>query len=205
MRELIINHEKKNKKLVLIGSGGHASVVMSVTQALGLKINVITVPNTKTLQNKISNIEYMVDEELLQVNDKAKYLLINGVGQKIGHKLRAEIFYKFKKSDFVFQTVIHPFSYIDPTSEISEGVQIMAGVILQNNCFVGENSIINTKSSIDHSSKIGSSCHVAPGAVVCGDVLIGNNCFIGSGAIVTEGTKLADNTIVKAGQVVKNK
>ena len=54
-------------------------------------------------------------------------------------------------------------------------------------------------------NSFGSFCHVAPGAVVCGDVLIGDNCFIGCGAIVPEGTKLADNTIVKAGQVVKNK
>lgn len=197
--------KNKEKTLVLIGSGGHASVIMSVTQALGLKINVIADPNTKTLENKISDVEYIVDEELLNVKDKSNYLLINGVGQKIGYNVRAEIFYKFKNSDFMFHTLIHPFSYIDPTSQISEGAQIMAGAIIQNNCFVGKNSIINTKSSIDHGSKIGSFCHVAPGAVVCGDVLIGDNCFIGCGAIVPEGTKLADNTIVKAGQVVKNK
>jgi UDP-perosamine 4-acetyltransferase len=81
----------------------------------------------------------------------------------------------------------------------------MAGAVIQNDCVIGKNSIINTNVTIDHGSKIGNSCHVAPGAVVCGDVLMGNNCFIGAGSIVTEGTKLADNTIVKAGQVVNCK
>ena len=197
--------DEKKKNLVLLGSGGHASVVASLANSLGLQITDIAVPNTKMLLSKASGIRYLNDEALLQAPDRADYPLINGIGQKIGCKLRADIFTKFKNLNFKFLTLTHPFSYVDPSSQISEGAQIMAGAIVQSHCFVGENSILNTNSSIDHGCKVGSSCHIAPGAVLCGDVVIGNNCFIGAGAIVTEGTKLANDTIVKAGRVIGNK
>ena len=197
--------DNKQESLVLLGSGGHASVVASLANSLGLQITDIAVPNTKMLLSNASGIRYLTDEALLQAPDRADYLLLNGIGQKIGCKMRADIFTKFKNLDFKFLTLTHPFSYVDPSAQISEGAQIMAGAIIQSNCFIGENSIINTNSSIDHGCEVGSSCHIAPGAVVCGDVVIGNNCFIGAGAIVTEGTKLADNTIVKAGRVIKDK
>ena len=197
----------KNSKnnLVLIGSGGHASVVASLSKIIGFKIKFIAVPFAITEQNAISNVEYLADDDLMSVSNKHDYILLNGVGQKIRCNLRADLFNKFKNLGFEFQKIVHPSSYVDPSSEVFEGAQVMAGAVIQNDCVIGKNSIINTNATIDHGSKIGNSCHVAPGAVVCGDVLMGNNCFIGAGSIVTEGTKLADNTIVKAGQVVNCK
>ena len=197
--------DNSKNNLVLIGSGGHASVVASLSKTIGLKIKFIAVPFAITGQDALSDVEYLADDDLMNVRNKQDYILLNGVGQKIRCNLRADIFSKFKSKGFEFQKIVHPSSYVDPSSKIFEGAQVMAGAIIQNDCVIGENSIINTNATIDHGSKIGNSCHVAPGAVVCGDILMGNNCFIGAGAIVTEGTKLADNTIVKAGQVVNCK
>ena len=200
---MMADNSKNN--LVLIGSGGHASVVASLSKTIGLKIKFIAVPFALTGQDALSDVEYLADDDLMNVRNKQGYMLLNGVGQKIRCNLRADIFSKFKSKGFEFQKIVHPSSYVDPSSKVFEGAQVMAGAVIQNDCVIGENSIINTNATIDHGSKIGNSCHVAPGAVVCGDVLMGNNCFIGAGAIVTEGTKLADNTIVKAGQVVNCK
>lgn len=200
---MMADNSKNN--LVLIGSGGHASVVASLSRTVGLKIKFIAVPFAITGQDALSDVEYLADDDLMNVRNKQDYILLNGVGQKIRCNLRADIFSKFKSKGFEFQKIVHPSSYVDPSSKVFEGAQVMAGAVIQNDCVIGENSIINTNATIDHGSKIGNSCHVAPGAVVCGDVLMGNNCFIGAGAIVTEGTKLADNTIVKAGQVVNCK
>ena len=197
--------DNSKNNLVLIGSGGHASVVASLSKTIGLKIKFIAVPFALTGQDALSDVEYLADDDLMNVRNKQGYMLLNGVGQKIRCNLRADIFSKFKSKGFEFQKIVHPSSYVDPSSKVFEGAQVMAGAVIQNDCVIGENSIINTNATIDHGSKIGNSCHVAPGAVVCGDVLMGNNCFIGAGAIVTEGTKLADNTIVKAGQVVNCK
>ena len=197
--------ENSKNNFVLIGSGGHASVVASLSKTIGLKIKFIAVPFAIIGQDTLSDVEYLADDELMNVRNKQDYILLNGVGQRIRCNLRTDIFSKFKSKGFEFQKIVHPSSYVDPSSKVFEGAQVMAGAVIQNDCVIGENSIINTNATIDHGSKIGNSCHIAPGAVVCGDVLMGNNCFIGAGAIVTEGTKLADNTIVKAGQVVNCK
>ena len=45
--------KKKKKKLVLLGSGGHASVVASMANLLGLEINFVAVPSAKMMQSKL--------------------------------------------------------------------------------------------------------------------------------------------------------
>ena len=53
------------------------------------------------------------------------------------------------------------------------------------------NSIMTASSEIiEHGVKVGSGSHIAPGAVICGDVFIGERCFIGAGAIIKQGIKI---------------
>ena len=194
--------DNSKNNLVLIGSGGHASVVASLSKTIGLKIKFIAVPFAITGQDALSDVEYLADDDLMNVRNKQDYILLNGVGQKIRCNLRADIFSKFKSKGFEFQKIVHPSSYVDPSSKVFEGAQVMAGAVIQNDCVIGENSIINTNATIDHGSKIGNSCHVAPGAVVCGDVLMGNNCFIGAGAVIRDKVSITNHVTIGAGAVV---
>ena len=86
--------------LVLIGSGGHASVVASLSKTIGLKIKFIAVPFALAEQNAISDIKYLTDGDLMSVRNKHDYILLNGVGQKIRCNLRANLFSKFKNLGF---------------------------------------------------------------------------------------------------------
>ncbi len=44
--------------------------------------------------------------------------------------------------------------------------------------------------------------HIAPGAVVCGQVVIGEETHIGAGAVVIQGMRIGSNVVIGAGAVV---
>ncbi|MDA9824572.1 NeuD/PglB/VioB family sugar acetyltransferase [Alphaproteobacteria bacterium] len=194
--------EETEKVFVLVGAGGHASVVASTAAAIGLKISLVALPNVLSEHAHFPGVKYLTDEELISQKNNREFRLLNGIGKTIKSDLRACVFQKFKSHGFEFQKLIHPFAYVDPSSHLFEGVQVMAGAIVQNDCSIGENSIVNTKASVDHGCIIGSSSHIAPGAIICGDVSIGDNCFIGAGAVITEGTKIATGMVIKAGRAL---
>jgi len=199
-----VMYEETKTVFVLIGAGGHASVAASTATTIGLKISLVALPDGLSEHAYFPSVKYLTDEELISQKNNQDFRLINGIGKTIKSDARAFVFNKFKSHGFEFQNLIHPFAYVDPSAHLFEGVQVMAGAIIQNDCSIGENSIVNTKASVDHGCIIGSSSHIAPGAIICGDVSIGDNCFIGAGAIVTEGTKIANGIVVKAGRVLNS-
>ena len=82
------------------------------------------------------------------------------------------------------------------------GLQVMAGVIIQPGCTIGENVLINFGALIDHDCNIGDHCVISPGAILCGSVTLGEGCFVGAGAIIIQGVTLPDETFVPAGTLV---
>lgn len=112
---------------------------------------------------------------------------------------RRALFEKFAGRVIGYQ---HNSAAIAPDVEWGEGVQIMAGAIIQPGCVIGDNVLINTRASVDHDCRIGSHSHIAPGAVLCGNVTLGEGCFIGAGAVIVQGVTLEAGTFVPAGTLV---
>jgi UDP-perosamine 4-acetyltransferase len=125
-----------------------------------------------------------------------------GVGFIPGRPARPQIYERLKRAGFTVTTVVHPSSIIAEGVALNEGAQVFAGVVLQPGVNIGNNALINTNSSIDHDSVIGAESHVAPGAVICGDVQIGKNVFIGSGSVIIQGIKIGDSAVIGAGSVI---
>lgn len=67
---------------------------------------------------------------------------------------------------------------------------------------IGTGVICNTSSTIDHECMIGDFSHIAPGAVLCGNVIIGKGSFIGANAVIRQGIRIGDNVVIGAGTVV---
>ena len=61
--------------------------------------------------------------------------------------------------------------------------------------------IINTGAIVEHQCQIGDFAHVAPGAVLAGNVKVGKRSFIGAMPI-KEGVEIGSKVIIGAGAVV---
>ena len=125
----------------------------------------------KSSHEAFKNIEYLgVDQNLLEHFSSSEVELVNGIGMLPGNMMRQKIYNLF--SGYNFATLIHPSATVSLNASLSEGVQVMAGAVIQNGTTIEKNVIINTKSSIDHGCNIGAHTHIAVGATLCGDVHI---------------------------------
>jgi UDP-perosamine 4-acetyltransferase len=128
--------------------------------------------------------------------------LVNGVGSVGVAGLRRRLYENFKRAGFLFESVIHPAAVVADQDGLAEGVQVMAGAVIQPGSRIGGNAIINTHATIDHDCRVGSHVHVAPGAVLAGEVTIGDGSFVGAGAIIIQTRKVGTSALIGAGAVV---
>jgi sugar O-acyltransferase (sialic acid O-acetyltransferase NeuD family) len=147
------------------------------------------------------NIKYIGNESQITFeslrNDKISIIL--GIGDNFIRK-RLFLMYELEKIELI--------NVIDKTANLSTHVQIGSAnyfakntiinsfVSIQNNC------IFNSGCIVEHECDIASHVHIAPGAVLCGNVTVGECSFIGANSVVKQGVKIGKNVTIGAGSVV---
>ncbi|TBW56705.1 acetyltransferase [Marinobacter halodurans] len=190
------------KDCILIGAGGHARVIQELAELCGANILGVCDPKFQGERDQLwHGLEVLGGDEYLSEVSPEKVLLLNGIGMMPGNRVRQVVFERFAEMGFCFPPLVHPFAWLSPYACISDGVQLIAGAVVQPGASIGTNTIVNTRSSIDHDSQLGAHCHLAPGATLCGDVRIGDGSFVGAGATVTQGISVAPQTFIKAGSL----
>lgn len=186
--------------LILLGAGGHAKVLLALAQEAGLVVEGVCDPALAEAGTRAwRGIPVLGGDEALAGIDPREVGLIHGIGQLVGQDTRHRLFERLRGMGFAFPTLIHPTAWVAPTTHLEQGVQIMAGAIVQPDCWIGENTIINTRASIDHDCRIGKAVHIAPGATLCGGVQVGDHTFVGSGATLIQEIQVGPSAVVGAG------
>lgn len=188
--------------LIFIGAGGHAHVLAEIA-ALTTKNVIGYLSQEKIIEkNKFFNFPFLGDDDSIGEYDPNEVLLVNGLGMVPGCTKRSKLGDLMLSKGYKFATMLHPSVTISRKVTINDGVQIMAGAIVQFNAVLGNNSIINTGSIIDHETIVGKNCHLAPGIICGGNVKIGDNSFIGAGTTIINNINIGKNCIIGAGSVV---
>ena len=78
----------------------------------------------------------------------------------------------------------------------------MPGVVINSFVNIGKGVICNTSSVIEHECSIDDFSHIAPGAVLAGNVSIGKHCFIGANSVIKQGVRIGNGVTIGAGSVV---
>ena len=188
--------------VIVLGAGGHAKVLVDIL--LRLSVNVIglcdcdpgmeghSIMDVPVIGNDDKVLEYSMDE----------IRLVNGLGSVGLTKNRRELYGFFKNKGYSFATIIHPSALIASEVDLSEGVQVFAGVIIQPGTVIGQDTIINTGSSIDHDCIIGDHVFIAPGVTLSGEVEVGSNTHVGTGVNVIQGVRIGEDSLIAAGSLV---
>ena len=186
--------------VIVIGGGGHASVLVgalllcrrSILGFVDLNPTAAELLGIKCLGNDAAVLQYAVED----------VRLVNGVGCTASTATRQDVYDRFKREGYSFATVIHPSAFVATEVQVEDGVQIMAGAILQVGSSIGANAIVNTGAIIDHDCVVGAHTHIAPGAVLSGSVRVGAGAHIGTGASIIQGISIGAGSVVGAGAVV---
>lgn len=190
------------KPIIVLGGGGHAKVLIDILRRLNCRLLGITDPN-QAMGQLLHGVNVLGADSVVFDYSESGIELINGVGSLPKDKgLRAALFNTFNSKGYHFKTLIDPTAFIAADVELSEGVQVMAGSIIQAGTKIAENTIINSGAIIEHDCRIGQHVHVAPGAVLSGTVKVGNHVHIGTGATIIQGINIGTGSIIGAGSVV---
>ena len=184
-----------------MGAGGHAKVVADTLKLSGREILGFVTPNMgggSTFCGK----KILGDDSVISKYSPDVTEIVNGVGSLPGKNLRWQLAEKMRKHGYSFVTVIHPNAVIASDVILDEGVQIMAGVVIQAGSEIGKDSIINTGALIDHDCEVAENCHIAPGVVLSGGIVIKKYTHIGTGAKIIQNITVHERCTVAAGTVI---
>lgn len=191
----------KNRPVIILGAGGHATVVADALRQSGRKIIGLLTPDAKPGAELCGSI-VLGDDQALDEYSPDAIELANGIGAMPGNNARWHQSAQMRELGYRFISVIHPSAVIAEGVALAEGVQIMAGAVIQPGVGIGRDSIINTGVLLDHDCVIGGSCHIAPGAVCSGGVRMGDGVHLGTGSVIIQGISIGLGSVVAAGSVV---
>lgn len=142
------------KSLLIIGAGGHGSVVAETATVCGYeKIDFLD----DNSPDAIGNTDQL--EELQGFYD--------GVIVSIGNnEIRRELTHRIREVGAPMVSLIHPRSFIAVSAKIGAGSIVLPGAIVHSNAIIGSGCIISIGALIDHDAVVEDFSHINTGAIV---------------------------------------
>lgn len=181
-------------KVIIIGAGGHAKVILSTLLACKMPIFGF-VDDNPSLQGK-TILSHMVLGNLTILNTLPEQAAICAFGD---NKLRQATANAYNLN---WVTLIHPSAYVHESVILGHGTVVFANATVQPDVLLGEHVIINTAASIDHDCRLDHFTHIAPGSHLGGGVHVGQGTLIGIGTNIKPYTTIGEWSILGAGSVV---
>lgn len=161
-------------KLLVIGAGGHAKVVIDAARAAG--VDVVGVAGKPGDPSDVLGIPVTLDRSA-----GGAEAFIVAVGD---NKRRAEEFATWLATGLEPVSVIHPSAILSDDVDLGRGVFVAPGVIVNVGAHIGDNVILNTGCRIDHDTEIGDHAHIGPNVALCGGVVVGEGALLGVNSCV---------------------
>lgn len=185
----------KKNKVVIIGAGGHAKVILGTLTALGYEIAGLVDDNPNLIGSLI--LGYPILGNIASLKDRLSQTAVCAIGDNLQ---RRNIILRFTQLDWI--TVIHPKAYVHESAILGKGTVVFAGAVVQPDAILEDHVIINTAASIDHDCHVERFSHIAPGAHLGGTVKIGEGTLIGLGTSIKPGTIIGKWSVIGTGSVV---
>jgi sugar O-acyltransferase (sialic acid O-acetyltransferase NeuD family) len=189
-----------HKSVILVGGGGHARVLIASLRRLGATIVGCVVADPQC--EIVPGVPVLGNDDALDELDRDAMLLVNGIGSLRPGSRRVETFERLSARGWTFASVIDPTATVAEDCSVGEGLQIMAGSVVQPGVRIGRGVVINTRVGVDHDCRLDDHVHLAPGVTLSGGVTVGAEAHLGTGAVVIEGRRIGSGALVAAGSVV---
>jgi UDP-perosamine 4-acetyltransferase len=190
------------KQIVLIGSGGHAKVVMENIEVVG-EFEIVGVVTEDSDTDSFYGYKILGNKAVLPdiLKDGVKHAAL-GVGGLKDTALKMNIYQSLISQGFLFVSSIHPSATISNNAIIEAGVHVMAGVCIQAGVLIGENVAIYPNSFIGHDSQVSSHALIAANSSLGGNVVLQEGVLVGLGVSIVPNVTIAKNVTIGAGSVV---
>lgn len=181
----------------LVGSGGHALVVLDSLAALGWPAQSISL-----FDQSPERIGKLVGGHSVRAFDT-----MPGAGAVVhicigDNQARAHVAAHLVQTGRSLLTIVDPQSIVSPGASIGEGSFVAPGAIIASGATIGECCIINHGAIVDHECALSDFVHIAPGATLAGAVSVGQGTLVGAGANILPRLSVASDSTIGAGAVL---
>jgi sugar O-acyltransferase (sialic acid O-acetyltransferase NeuD family) len=195
----MLKGRKLKKKIVILGSGAQGKITADLCRDMGLALHGYlddTKPQGSEVNGRavLGGFSRAWDGSLK--NEKAFTVAIGDP------YIRTELFEKIVAAGGEAATIIHPNSFVSPSSIIG------AGVVLSPFCYVKANAVIERYCLIEYGCSVGvnnvlgAGVFLGPSCHLNANCIIGEKAFLGTGTIVIPGKSIGSGAIVGAGSTV---
>ena len=179
-------------RLLIVGAGGHAKVVVDAARAAGYEIAaVVGQPGDRS--------EVLGSPVVLEEAAPTADGFIVAIGD---NATRKAYFERYLERGLAPLSVIHPSAIIGAEVTIGAGTLVAAGVIISATARVGDDVILNTGCIVEHDVVVGSHTLIGPRASLCGEASVGEGVLLGAGASIIPATSVGAWSMVGAGAAV---
>jgi sugar O-acyltransferase (sialic acid O-acetyltransferase NeuD family) len=190
------------KPLIILGSGGHARVLISLLRRQHRPMLGIADPNRLVGDSELG-LKILGGDDAVLDYPAQQIGLVNGLGSLPRDRgIRRKLYELFRQQGYSFPPLVDASALIADAVVLADGVQVMAGAIIQTGTVIAENCIVNSGAIVEHDNNIGQHVHIAPGAILSGQVQVGSGVHIGAGATIIQGIQIGRDSIIGAGATV---
>src|SRR5215471_11499297 len=183
-------------KIALVGYGGHAFVLAEI--AVMNDYELIGYFDKGEKKNNPFNLPHLGTEIAFPFEIANNIYCILCIGD---NRIRRKVCETLIHKNVKYPMLQHPKSAISSLSTIGEGTVIAASCAINPFVKIGQHVICNTGCLIDHECVVENFVHIAPGAVLAGNVYVGEGAFIGANSVIKEGIRIGQNAVIGAGSV----
>lgn len=188
-------------QVLLWGAKSKARIVEEMLKESGAGEAVIIFDNTLDAPAFETSAMFINDVDLLRANLSLVTHYVVCISGAHGYA-RVKTAEYLDKLGLLPITLIHDRSFVEPTSSVGDGCQIMPGAVIHKFSKIGKHTFINTNATVDHECVIGDGVHVMGNAAVTGMIEIGDYATIGTNATILPFVKIGVGAFVGAGAVV---
>lgn len=193
------------KEMIFWGATGHAKVLKQCLRESGVEL-IALFDNDNNIKSPYENVPIYYGtnafENWINSRKSVKSLgFLVAIGGDKG-KDRVDLYEFLESFGLSPLRAIHSSAFVDSTSQIGSGSQILANSTISVDVKLGRCCIINTSASVDHDCILGEGVHICPGASLAGCITVGDYSTIGTGASVLPRINIGSGSVVGAGSVV---
>lgn len=189
---------EKENGIIVIGSSGHARVVIELLQAMGDQVD-LCVGNPDSVSTCMGLTVLKGDQHLRRLRDEGYSRAFVAVGSNTIRRRLADLAITL---GFRLVNAISPQAIISASAKLGEGVAVMAGAVINAEAVIEDLAIINTGATVDHNCRIGRAVHIAPQCGLAGNVTVGAGSLLGIGCKVIPEIRIGSEVTIGAGGVV---
>ncbi|VDN48544.1 Serine acetyltransferase [Petrocella atlantisensis] len=188
------------EKILLVGGGGHGKSVLDSLIQLNHYSEIGIVDSKEKIGSYVMGIPVVGhDADLQTLYERGYKNAFVAIGEPM---LRMRLFNKLIRIGYLIPNIVDRTSTISTYIEVGKGIYFGKECVVNACAVINDGVIINTKALVEHDGYVGAFAHIAPGAILCGEVSVGKRTLIGAGSIIKQQLKIGSDTVIGMGSVV---